>query len=184
MPADIATLQLKVDTSDISKADAFLNKFSNTSKQAEASAKKMGAEAEATFNKTRTAAERYEAELNKLNAMRRAGAISEETHARAVKMAANEMNNATTKGSALGRMFTGLGATLGMVFSVATAGQILRIADSMNVMESQLKSVTQAGDSYNGVYKQILEIANRNQTAMGSTADCNMYQCYKNLPSF
>ena len=171
MAVDIATLQLEIKTNGAQKASDVLAKLEAQSKKTEGATEQMGASAQKVYEKTRTAAERYEREIAQLNSMRKAGAISEETHTRAMKMASAEMQNATAKGSTLGRMFTGLGSIMGIVFSVATAGQILAVADKMNVMESQLKSVTQAGDSYAGVYKQILEIANRNQTAMGSTAD-------------
>ena len=171
MAVDIATLQLEIKTNGAQKASDVLAKLEAQSKKTEGATTQMGNEAQKVYEKTRTSAGRYEREIAQLNSMRKAGAISEETHARAMKMASAEMQNATNKGSTLGRMFTGLGSIMGIVFSVATAGQILAVADKMNVMESQLKSVTQAGDSYAGVYKQILDIANRNQTAMGSTAD-------------
>lgn len=171
MAVDIATLQLEIKTNGAQKASDVLAKLEAQSKKTEGATTQMGNEAQKVYEKTRTAAERYEREIAQLNAMRKAGAISEDTHKRAIKQAGDEMDRAKSKGTALGNSLRGLGSVLGMVFSVATAGQILAIADKMNVMESQLKSVTQAGDSYKGVYSQLLEIANRNQTAMGSTAD-------------
>ena len=171
MAVDLAMLQIEINANGAQKASEVLEKLERQSKQTEQVTEQMGRKAQQIYDKTRTAAERYESEVAELNAMRKAGAISEETHTRAMKMASAEMQNATNKGSTLGRMFTGLGLIIGMVFSVATAGQILAVADKMNVMESQLKSVTQAGDSYTGVYKQILEIANKNQTSLQATAD-------------
>ena len=171
MAVDIATLQLEIKTNGAQKASDVLAKLEAQSKKTEGATTQMGNKAQKVYEKTRTAAERYEREIAQLNAMRKAGAISESAHKRAIKQAGDEMDRAKSKGAALGNSLRGLGSVLGMVFSVATVGQILAIADKMNVMESQLKSVTQAGDSYKGVYSQVLEIANRNQTAMGSTAD-------------
>lgn len=63
--------------------------------KAKDSLEKLKEEGKATFEQTRTPAEAYVETLKKLDAQLKAGAISAETHGRAVSMAKNEMIKAT-----------------------------------------------------------------------------------------
>lgn len=58
-------------------------------------------EAAQIFDKTRTAAEEYAAELEDLNELRDLGYLSEETHARAVRMLGEEFNKASSEAESL-----------------------------------------------------------------------------------
>lgn len=150
MAVDLATLKIEVDSSQVRKSAGDLDRLNAAAGRAESGAHRAGA-----------ASQRASGEVGGLGRQSRTAAGS-------VEHLGTRSQSTATSIQKLGHVAnTGFIAVMGE----RAAASFIRTADKMKVMDSQLKSVTKSGEMHKDVYDQVLDIANKNQTAMGSTSE-------------
>ena len=164
MSVDLATLNIEVNSSQVRSSAVDLDRLSAAAGRTERGVRGAGTAAERTDNSVGglgRAARRTGQDVNRL------GGDSERT-ARRVNGMGGVLGRA---GAAFSGLRGAIAGGLGALLSASTVSSFLRVADSMKVMESQLKSVAGAGSEYQAVYDRVLSIANKNQASLGSTAE-------------
>lgn len=192
MTVDIATLAVNVDTSSVKAGTGALNDFEKRAQAVERANNSLGSSFRKTSDDakltakitkdTETAFDRYKQKITELDTAHRRGLVSTDLARKAVAIYTAELKRSQGafdgfggKISAFNGRMASLSSsmqnTLSALFGGAMVMGFLRTADSINVMEAQLNSVTHAGESYSDTYNRVLQIANENQSSFQSTAD-------------
>lgn len=164
MSVDLATLNIEVNSSQVRNSAVDLDRLSAAAGRTERGVRGAGTAAERTDNSVGglgRATRRTSQDVSLL------GGDSQRT-ARSVSDMGGALGRA---GNAFSGLRGAIAGGLGALLSASTVSSFLRVADSMKVMESQLKSVVGAGSEYQAVYDRVLSIANKNQASLGSTAE-------------